>query len=72
MNYKVKTIEKLLDRKYQTIRMYLDRSEFQHIVIKQSKYGDKYFANVSDEDLALLQRLIGSKTKRGKWIYKMK
>ena len=72
MNYKVTTIEKLLDRKYATIRVYLDRAEFQHIVIKKSKNGDKYFTNVSDEDLILLQRLIGCKAKRGKWIYKMK
>lgn len=57
MNYKVTKIEKLLDRKYQTIRVYLSRAEFQHIkVVSIGK--DRFFLNMTLDDIASLKLLL--------------
>lgn len=72
MNYKIKTLEKILDRKIETIRVYLDRAEFQHIKVKKTETGIRYFADVSDEDVEQLKFLCTRKKKRGQWAYKKK
>ena len=72
MNYKIKTLEEILDRKYHTIMMLLDRAEFQHIKVKETKTGIRYFADVSDKDLKILKFLCTRKKKRGQWAYKKK
>jgi hypothetical protein len=72
MNYKIKTLEKILDRKYPTIMVFLDRAEFQHIKVKETKTGIRYFADVSDEDLEQLKFICARKKKRGQWAYKKK
>lgn len=56
LNYKIETLEKMLDRKYQTIIIYLDRPEFKHIEVKRSKAG-KFFSNVTWEDIKALKNL---------------
>lgn len=72
MNYKIKTLEKILDRKCPTIMMLLDRAEFQHIRVKKTETGIRYFADVSDEDVEQLKFLCTRKKKRGQWAYKKK
>ena len=54
LNYKIETLEKMLDRKYATILVYLDRAEFQHIQIKTNKNG-KFFSNVTLKDIEALK-----------------
>lgn len=72
MNYKIKTLEKILDRKCPTIMLLLDRAEFQHIRVKETETGIRYFADVSDEDLEQLKFICARKKKRGQWAYKKK
>lgn len=60
MNYKVKTLEKILNRKFPTIKIYLARAEFSHIKIEKNKDG-KFVANVSKEDIEALKKLFISR-----------
>ena len=71
MNYKVKTIEKILNRKYQTIKVYLDRPEFKHIYTDEIK-NEKYFMNITKEDIDILKEMFDKRIKRGKWESKKK
>ena len=57
MRYEMKKLEKMLDRKYETIRMYLARPEFSHIQIERHKIG-KFVVNMSTDDLLKLRNLI--------------
>ena len=57
MRYEMKNLEKMLDRKYETIRMYLARPEFSHIKIERHKIG-KFVVNMDSEDLLKLRNLI--------------
>ena len=57
MRYKMSALEKMLDRKYETIRMYLARAEFSHIKIERHKVG-KFFVNINTYDLLKLINLI--------------
>lgn len=60
MNIKTETMEKMLNRKCQTIRLYLDRAEFSHIQYASTKEGG-FFANVTEEDLKTLKGLFDSR-----------
>lgn len=57
MRYKIEVLEKMLDRKYETIRMYLARPEFSHIKIERHKIG-KFVVNMNTDDLLRLRNLI--------------
>ena len=57
MKYKIEVLEKMLDRKYETIRMYLARPEFSHIKIERHKIG-KFVVNMNTDDLLKLRNLI--------------
>ena len=50
-------LEKMLDRKYETIRIYLARPEFSHIKIERHKAG-KFVVNMNTDDLLRLRNLI--------------
>lgn len=56
LNYKKETFEKMFDRKYATILLYLDRPEFKHIQVKRNKFG-KFFTNVTWDDINALKNL---------------
>ena len=56
MKYKIKELEKILDRKYSTIKVYLDRAEFNHIEIIKNKSG-RFFTNVSKKDIETLRNM---------------
>ena len=57
MKYKIEVLEKMLDRKYETIRMYLARPEFSHIKIERHK-ARKFVVNMNTDDLLRLRNLI--------------
>ena len=57
MKYKIEALEKMLDRKYETIRIYLARPEFSHIKIERHKTG-KFVVNMNTDDLLRLRNLI--------------
>ena len=57
MAFKAKELEKILKRKYQTIRVYLSRAEFQHIKITTIK-KDRIFLNMTSDDIASLKLLL--------------
>lgn len=57
MAYKAKELEKILKRKYKTIRVYLSRAEFQHIqVVSIGK--DRIFLNMTLDDVVSLKLLL--------------
>ena len=57
MKYKIEVLEKMLDRKYATIKIYLARAEFSHIKIERYKAG-KFAVNMNTDDLLKLRNLI--------------
>lgn len=57
MKYKIEVLEKMLDRKYATIKTYLARAEFSHIKIERHKIG-KFVVNMNTDDLLRLRNLI--------------
>lgn len=60
MKIKIETMEEILNRKCQTIKLYLDRAEFSHIQYASAKEGG-FFANVTVEDLKTLKGLFNSR-----------
>ena len=57
MRYEMKKLEKMLDRKYETIRIYLARPEFAHIKIETFSHG-KFIVNITEDDILKLRDLI--------------
>jgi hypothetical protein len=57
MAYKAKELEKILNRKYQTIRVYLSRAEFQHIKVVSIE-KERIFLNMTLDDIASLKLLL--------------
>ena len=57
MRYKMSALEKMLDRKYETIKIYLSRAEFSHIKIERHKTGT-FVVNMNTDDLLRLRNLI--------------
>lgn len=57
MEFKARELEKILKRKYQTIKVYISRAEFSHI--KVTTIGkDRVFLNVTLDDIASLKLLL--------------
>lgn len=57
MRYRIELLEKMLDRKYKTIKTYLSRAEFSHIIIETFTHG-KYVVNITEHDILRLRDLI--------------
>lgn len=57
MRYRIELLEKMLDRKYGTIKIYLSRAEFSHIKIEIFTHG-KYIVNITEYDILRLRDLI--------------
>lgn len=56
MKYKVKALERLVNRKYQTLMLYFSRAEFSHIKVIRTKKG-VYFDNITYDDINRLKEL---------------
>lgn len=57
MRYRIELLEKMLDRKYKTIEIYLSRAEFSHVKIETFAHG-KYVVNITEHDILRLRDLI--------------
>ena len=62
-NYKIDELEKILNRKRCTIKLYLDRAEFSHIDRCRDK-SVQYFTNITEQDIENLKKLLINRTKR--------
>ena len=60
---KIETLEKILNRKCCTIKLYLDRAEFSHISTFKDKAG-KWFTNITANDIENLKNLLANRIKR--------